>query len=33
MEYMAKKNFRIWKEIYEREYAMPLIYKIKKKDE
>lgn len=26
MEYMAKKNFKIWKSIYEKEYAMPLTY-------
>ncbi|MBO5313596.1 MAG: 1-acyl-sn-glycerol-3-phosphate acyltransferase [Clostridia bacterium] len=26
MEYMAKKNFAVWKEIYEREYGMPLTY-------
>ena len=26
MEYMAKKNFKVWKEIYEKEYCMPLTY-------
>lgn len=26
MEYMAKKNFKVWKEIYEKEYGMPLTY-------
>lgn len=30
MEYMAKKNFSVWKEIYEKEYAMPLTYTTKK---
>ena len=27
MEYMAKANFEVWKEIYEKEYGMPLEYK------
>ncbi len=26
MEYMAKRNFEVWKEIYEKEYQMPLSY-------
>ena len=26
MEYMAQRNFEVWKEIYEKEYSMPLIY-------
>ena len=26
MEYMAEENFKVWREIYEREYAMPLSY-------
>lgn len=26
MEYMAKKNFKVWKEIYEKEYCMPLTF-------
>ena len=26
MEYMAEENFKVWKEIYEKEYSMPLIY-------
>lgn len=29
MEYMAKKNFKLWKSIYEREYGMPLTYSTK----
>lgn len=31
MEYMANENFRIWKEIYEKEYGMPLIYNTEEK--
>ena len=27
MEYMANANFEVWKEIYEKEYGMPLEYK------
>lgn len=26
LEYMANKNYEVWKEIYEREYSMPLVY-------
>ena len=26
MEYMAKRNFEVWKDIYEKEYQMPLSY-------
>ena len=33
MEYMAQKNFEVWKEIYEREYAMPLEYLTEEKTE
>ena len=31
MEYMAKQNFKVWREIYEREYSMPLTYTTEKK--
>ena len=27
---LMEKNFAVWKEIYEREYDMPLVYKTKK---
>ena len=30
MTYMAEENYRVWKEIYEKEYDMPLIYSTKK---
>ena len=30
MELMANKNFKIWRDIYEKEYNMPLIYETKK---
>ncbi len=33
MRYMAKENYRVWKEIYEKEYDMPLIYYTKKDEE
>ena len=26
MEYLANRNFEVWKEIYESEYGMPLEY-------
>ena len=29
MAYMAEENYRVWKEIYEKEYDMPLIYNSK----
>ena len=29
MRFMAKENYRVWKEIYEKEYDMPLIYTTK----
>lgn len=31
MEHMAKQNFKVWREIYEREYSMPLTYTTEKK--
>ena len=33
MEYMAQKNYEAWKEIYEREYNMPLVYLTEDKTE
>ena len=33
MAYMAEENYRVWKEIYETEYDMPLIYNVKRNDE
>lgn len=33
MAYMAEENYRVWKEIYENEYDMPLIYNNKKDEE
>ena len=29
VKYMQEENERIWREIYEREYGMPLVYKTK----
>ena len=31
MEHMAKENFKVWKKIYEKEYAMPLTYTTEEK--
>ena len=33
MEYIAKKNFKFWKKVYEEEYSMPLTYSTKKKND
>ncbi len=33
VSYMMNENYEVWKNIYEREYSMPLIYKTEKKTE